>query len=256
MRETLEPDRPGGHRRRFSRAGQPRRALSLWFRILQAWVAVGLVSGACVWGWSLTVALVITFGVLGGSAAASILADKGLECLPRAGPYALEFGIVTTAWVGLVVALPLLAILVTGALLATHQLPRTWLSAQLSRRRPLSSALAAPVADSSSPRAAGRHAALEAPEPAPPFHGSSSLSPASSGALSDQALCLAWRRSFVALQVTTNATARAGVVLARQGYLDELTRRYPAEMAAWLTSGARAAGNPLPFISTETPEVD
>lgn len=38
------------------------------------------------------------------------------------------------------------------------------------------------------------------------------------------------------------------VVQQRQLYLDELERRNPAGLAAWLASGARAAGDPTRFI--------
>ena len=67
-------------------------------------------------------------------------------------------------------------------------------------------------------------------------------------ALDDGALCQAWRRSYVRLEASRAAEARLEVVRLRQVYLDELVRRHPAEVRQWLGSGARAAGNPLPFI--------
>jgi hypothetical protein len=67
-------------------------------------------------------------------------------------------------------------------------------------------------------------------------------------ALDDGALCQAWRRSYVRLEASRAADARLEVVRLRQVYLDELVRRHPAEVRHWLESGARAAGNPLPFI--------
>jgi hypothetical protein len=66
--------------------------------------------------------------------------------------------------------------------------------------------------------------------------------------LDDQTLCLAWRRSFVLLEDAHSAVARLSVVEQRQQYLDELHRRSPEGIAAWLASGARASGNPFPYV--------
>ena len=66
--------------------------------------------------------------------------------------------------------------------------------------------------------------------------------------LDDGALCQAWRRSYVRLQASRAAEVRLHVVRLRQLYLDELVRRHPAEVQHWLASGARAAGNPLPYL--------
>jgi hypothetical protein len=65
--------------------------------------------------------------------------------------------------------------------------------------------------------------------------------------LDDPGLCEAWRRSYVRLERSRGA-ARLAVVRLRQLYLDELVRRHPAEVRQWLASGARAAGNPLPYL--------
>jgi hypothetical protein len=75
------------------------------------------------------------------------------------------------------------------------------------------------------------------------------LSTATLRDLDDAALCLAWRRSYVQLQQTTSASARIRHVQQRQLLLDELERRDPAGLAAWLASGCRAAGNPLPYLA-------
>jgi hypothetical protein len=70
--------------------------------------------------------------------------------------------------------------------------------------------------------------------------------------LDDEALCLAWRRSYVQLQQSTSASARIRHVQQRERLLDELERRDPAGLAAWLASGCRAAGNPLPYLVRPT----
>jgi hypothetical protein len=74
--------------------------------------------------------------------------------------------------------------------------------------------------------------------------------------LDDEALCHAWRRSFVRLESSRGADVRLEVVGLRQLYLDELVRRHPAEVQEWLSSGARAAGNPLPFLVRRSPDED
>jgi hypothetical protein len=67
-------------------------------------------------------------------------------------------------------------------------------------------------------------------------------------ALDVEALCLAWRRSFLVLEAARSAAERLAVVDQRQKYLDELHRRSPDGLAAWLAAGARASGNPLPYV--------
>ncbi|MEU4291645.1 hypothetical protein AB0E63_25740 [Kribbella sp. NPDC026596] len=70
--------------------------------------------------------------------------------------------------------------------------------------------------------------------------------------LSDDALCLAWRASFSALQNATSPAQRLRIVEERQAYLDEIERRNRRGMATWLASGARAAGDPGPFVVGES----
>ena len=66
--------------------------------------------------------------------------------------------------------------------------------------------------------------------------------------LDDAALCHTWRRSFVLMGSDCSAEVRLSVVDHRRRCLDELERRSPDGFAAWLASGARAAGDPLPFL--------
>ncbi len=72
-------------------------------------------------------------------------------------------------------------------------------------------------------------------------------------ALSNQELCLAWRTSYTALQRIQRSgeiTQQAGLVAARQAYLDELERRDPSGFARWLSAGARPASNPGRYVDT------
>ncbi|GAA1581636.1 hypothetical protein [Kribbella karoonensis] len=66
--------------------------------------------------------------------------------------------------------------------------------------------------------------------------------------LSDEALCLAWRASFPGLQRAASPVDQLRVVEERRAYLDELARRHPDGVAAWLASNPRAAGDPTRFV--------
>ncbi|MER7243105.1 hypothetical protein [Kribbella sp. NPDC000426] len=67
-------------------------------------------------------------------------------------------------------------------------------------------------------------------------------------ALSDEALCLAWRASFSALQKAGSPAEQLRIADERRAYLDEIERRTTHGMAAWLASGPRAAGDPSRFV--------
>jgi hypothetical protein len=67
-------------------------------------------------------------------------------------------------------------------------------------------------------------------------------------ALTDAQLCTAWRVSFSALEKASTEQQRLRIVEERQDCLDELERRNPHGLAAWLASGARAAGDPTRFV--------
>jgi hypothetical protein len=70
--------------------------------------------------------------------------------------------------------------------------------------------------------------------------------------LSDEELCLAWRRSYIELQSCTTDQARLEVAARRRAYLDELERRKPDAFVEWLESGPRAAGDPAKFFNHRT----
>jgi len=69
--------------------------------------------------------------------------------------------------------------------------------------------------------------------------------------LTDEQLCRRWRSSYVALQGPVSAARMMRTVEERQRCLDELERRNATGLAAWFASGARAAGNPLPYITED-----
>ncbi|MDT7797070.1 MAG: hypothetical protein QOI78_503, partial [Actinomycetota bacterium] len=65
-------------------------------------------------------------------------------------------------------------------------------------------------------------------------------------------LCAAWRRSYFQLRLATDPRAFRQVVQRRQSYLDELERRDRRGFRRWLDSGARAGGDPGPYLTTRT----
>jgi hypothetical protein len=64
-------------------------------------------------------------------------------------------------------------------------------------------------------------------------------------------LALDWQRSFVALERCRDPRLRMALVEARQAFLDELERRDPSGLHNWLESGARAAGDPTKFMTSD-----
>ena len=68
--------------------------------------------------------------------------------------------------------------------------------------------------------------------------------------LSTPELCLAWRRSYLALGELPTGPARGELVTLRQSMLDEIERRDPAGFHRWLEAGARAGGDPSRYMAT------
>jgi hypothetical protein len=71
--------------------------------------------------------------------------------------------------------------------------------------------------------------------------------------LDDAALCRTWRESFKDVESASSPVSWIGAVEQRRRCLDELQRRSPEGVAAWLASGASAAGDPLPFLQDRLP---
>lgn len=86
--------------------------------------------------------------------------------------------------------------------------------------------------------------------PAVPALPTSPVAPSSSlVTLSTADLCLAWRRSYLALSDMSAGAARWELVTQRRSMLDELERRDPAGFHRWLDAGARAGGDPGRFLA-------
>jgi hypothetical protein len=71
------------------------------------------------------------------------------------------------------------------------------------------------------------------------------------GALTTAELCRQWQDSYKSLRDATTAAARLRIVEARQLYLDELERRDPVGLEAWLGKNASAAGDPSRFLARD-----
>ena len=98
-----------------------------------------------------------------------------------------------------------------------------------------------------------RSSSTRSPTESPPVERSSPEPPwmtQSLASLDDAALCFAWRASYVALQQHPSAPVRLRVVQRRQAILDDLERRNAPGIAAWLASGARAAGDPTRYVTS------
>ncbi len=69
--------------------------------------------------------------------------------------------------------------------------------------------------------------------------------------LSTAELCLAWRRSYLALLDLPPGPGRCELVRLRGCLLDELERRDPAGLTRWLADGARAGSDPGRYLATD-----
>jgi hypothetical protein len=67
--------------------------------------------------------------------------------------------------------------------------------------------------------------------------------------VSTDQLCREWLASYAALHSAPTNEARLRVVMARQRCLDELERRDPVGLHAWLASSASAGSNPHRFLT-------
>jgi hypothetical protein len=211
-------------------------------------VLLGLVCAAYAMTWPLALAAAIALTIVATSLVACTLVDTGAKFVSRCFAYGALSGLVVTAALGVTMVLPSFGALLIGGLAVTHPVVRRQVSSWLRSQRPMPKPLADSDGTSSyssgAPSASTKEMVLgDEPTSLEP------LSLATLNGMPDDALCLAWRHSFVALQGATTPRERAQLVLARQGYLDELTRRHPDGMTKWLASGPRAAGNPMPFLT-------
>jgi hypothetical protein len=82
-----------------------------------------------------------------------------------------------------------------------------------------------------------------------PMSPMSPMSLSSPVTISTSELCRQWLDSYGELSRAPSHAARLRVVMARQRCLDELERRDPEGLRAWLASAASAGGDPRRFLS-------
>jgi hypothetical protein len=71
--------------------------------------------------------------------------------------------------------------------------------------------------------------------------------------MTDDELCLAWRRSYITVTLAGSTAKKRAMVALRAAYLDEIERRDPQAFHAWLASGASASGSPHCYLDEEPP---
>ena len=71
------------------------------------------------------------------------------------------------------------------------------------------------------------------------------------GELSTPELCLAWRRSYVALLDVPAGPGRCEIVRIRERLLDEIELRDRDGFTRWLETGARAGSDPCRYLTTD-----
>jgi uncharacterized membrane protein YhaH (DUF805 family) len=213
-----------------------------WMLVTAVTASVGV--WAALWTWPVVAVLgaFVFTAAVSGSVAEAALRESGRRRMRRVGAVGGLAGAAAVSAMGLIALLGSPGLLLLGVLATTC--PHLWMAV----RRWRASRAPGP--------ARGRHMPKEAPETGartvPTVLGNGSESPlevpSEPRLLDDYALCSAWRRSYIVLERPHSPETQLRVVQQRQQYLDELERRNPTGLAAWLASGARAAGDPTRFI--------
>jgi hypothetical protein len=194
----------------------------------------GLLCAIASWGLGGVIISVVVVATATAVVASSVWGGDGPGAVRRIVRVTFAAGLITPAAVGLIAVFKFAGVLTVVALAVTTPA----LTSRIHARRQAQEGL--PVAR---PESAGSRA------PVTSLPDGSAADPARElSSLDDEALCLAWRRSFRRLETAHSAAERLCIVEQRQRYLDELQRRSPQGLAAWLASGARASGNPLPYV--------
>ncbi len=155
-------------------------------------------------------------------------------------------GLAATSLLGATVVLGLLAP-VLGALVAVTSPPAlSWVRRRVAPPAPARQSTPQPTRQSNPSRRSG-FAPASGPVQVRSLAGiDSATEPGLTVAdvISDADLCLAWRSSYVALQRARGPVQAAHSVEIRALLIEELERRNPRGMQAWLHSGPRPAGDP------------
>jgi len=199
----------------------------------------GLVCAVASWGLGRVVISVVVLAMAAAVIVSSVRGGDGRSAVPWIVRVTLSASVIPPAAVGLIAVFKFVGVLTVLILAAT-----TPALTSLVRAR----------------KHAPEDPSVVRREPAIPRDTATSLAAGAPArelrSLDDEALCLAWRRSFRLLEASFSAAERLSVVEQRQHYLDELHRRSPEGLKAWLDSGARASGNPLPYVADARRQAD
>ena len=208
----------------------------VWSWCLALTTMVGVISTIAVWGWPSLVISFVTTGVLAAAVAACDYDPTKPGALRRAVRITVVTALLVTAAVGLIAAFEIWALVIVVVLGAGSPPSRSFVRDRWRKNR-------------------GKHPDPPRNLPFPTTSQPVVLETAWADhledleSLDDQALCLAWRRSFLLLQAAASTRASMLVVQQRERFLDELDKRSPQGLAAWMASGARAAGDPFPYLT-------
>lgn len=208
--------------------------LFVWVMIALVGVSVAFIASPAALGF-----LFLAFAALGSMLPLSIVGDYGNRCardrIRLIAKGALIGGTTAGSFVGFAVTLG------AGVFLLVVFLMISSPSALSAYGRWVSSA---PKPSAAQVEALARALAYANPEYVPPVQQLGDLR-----LCTDEQLCRDWRSSYFALQAESSSTGMTRAVEERQRYLDEFERRNRSGFAAWLASGARAPGDPLPYLT-------
>jgi hypothetical protein len=218
-------------------------------------VTVGVLCSVASWGWATTLAEVLVFGFCAAFIAGATLASDGFSATWKVTRIALFTGFALPAIAGVVAVFGWAGVLVLLGLLVISPAVRfcvenRWFIAENAFATP---ATTEPAAPAEARRRDPARAVDPVPAPQPASTVTYAALPKDLDDMDDAALCLAWRRSFPMLEAARSEPERMALVAQRQLYLDEMQRRCPKGVAAWLASGARASSNPMPFLRGASP---
>jgi hypothetical protein len=206
-------------------------------------VTVGILGAVARTGWAMPLAEMLVFTFCAGFVAAGMLAADGWAAAPKVTRIGIWTGAALTAVGGVVTVFGIagvfwLLVLVAISPAVSYCVEHKWFT-EWDNGTPVATSRPARVSTYAESR----------PEPVLRM----TPLPRDLSTLDDAALCLAWRRSFLMLEEARSGPDRVALVVQRQLYLDELQRRSPQGVAAWLASGARASSNPMPFLGDGGP---
>lgn len=249
--------------------------MTLWTLVAGGTAAGGLLAAALQLPWQSLVAVFLASGLLAASLALSTdaVATDTID-LGRSARAGVVTGLVVVVAIGLAGVLGAPGVALVVLVLVTRPGLVTGVRAALARRRERSAGAEPEVTSSQAPRwpqsavSDGRDDAWERTVPGSlatdpePFAGvpfaDSPLDTAPDWSptltvpthLSDQDLCLAWESSSRALRRCTTPNARLEVVRVRQACLDELERRQPEAVRAWVLAGADPDSSPARYLAS------